>query len=139
MGHSLGGMTALAYLGRPACDRPVEPKGLVLVATAAGRLAERGWGGCSPHLPSTLPMVWCAGHQRAAMGLFGLLPGRSGGSWHGAGTARRHGEGGAGRGCRRGDQRYTASHQGWFSAVFAWLRPVFDPGGHHREVHRRRW
>ncbi|ORA44066.1 alpha/beta hydrolase [Mycobacterium bouchedurhonense] len=44
VGHSLGGMTALAYLGRPACDRPVEPKGLVLVATAAGRLAERGLG-----------------------------------------------------------------------------------------------
>jgi pimeloyl-ACP methyl ester carboxylesterase len=41
-GHSMGGMTALAYLGRPAVDRPVEPQGLVLVATAAGRLAERG-------------------------------------------------------------------------------------------------
>lgn len=43
-GHSMGGMTALAYLGRPAADRPVEPQGLVLVATAAGRLAERGLG-----------------------------------------------------------------------------------------------
>jgi pimeloyl-ACP methyl ester carboxylesterase len=43
-GHSMGGMTALAYLGRPADDRPVEPHGLVLVATAAGRLAERGLG-----------------------------------------------------------------------------------------------
>jgi pimeloyl-ACP methyl ester carboxylesterase len=43
-GHSRGGMTALAYLGRPAADRPVEPQGLVLVATAAGRLAERGLG-----------------------------------------------------------------------------------------------
>jgi pimeloyl-ACP methyl ester carboxylesterase len=43
-GHSMGGMTALAYLARPAADRPVEPKGLVLVATAAGRLAERGLG-----------------------------------------------------------------------------------------------
>jgi pimeloyl-ACP methyl ester carboxylesterase len=41
-GHSMGGMTALAYLGRPAVDRPVEPQGLVLVATAAGRLVERG-------------------------------------------------------------------------------------------------
>ena len=41
-GHSMGGMTALAYLGRPAVDRPVDPQGLVLVATAAGRLAERG-------------------------------------------------------------------------------------------------
>jgi pimeloyl-ACP methyl ester carboxylesterase len=43
-GHSMGGMTALAYLGRPADARPVEPHGLVLVATAAGRLAERGLG-----------------------------------------------------------------------------------------------
>ncbi|MGV0039491.1 alpha/beta fold hydrolase [Mycobacterium colombiense] len=43
-GHSMGGMTALAYLGRPAADRPVDPQGLVLVATAAGRLAERGLG-----------------------------------------------------------------------------------------------
>lgn len=43
-GHSMGGMVALAYLGRPPADRPVEPVGLVLVATAAGRLAERGVG-----------------------------------------------------------------------------------------------
>lgn len=43
-GHSMGGMVALAYLGRPPADRPVEPSGLVLVATAAGRLAERGVG-----------------------------------------------------------------------------------------------
>jgi pimeloyl-ACP methyl ester carboxylesterase len=43
-GHSMGGMTALAYLGRDSADRPVEPQGLVLVATAAGRLAERGLG-----------------------------------------------------------------------------------------------
>jgi pimeloyl-ACP methyl ester carboxylesterase len=43
-GHSMGGMTALAYLGRPVLNRPVEPRGLVLIATAAGRLAERGFG-----------------------------------------------------------------------------------------------
>jgi pimeloyl-ACP methyl ester carboxylesterase len=43
-GHSMGGMTALAYLGRPADDRPVEPEGLVLVAAAAGRIVERGLG-----------------------------------------------------------------------------------------------
>ena len=42
VGHSMGGMTALAYLGRPAAQRPVEAEGLVLVATAAGKLAERG-------------------------------------------------------------------------------------------------
>jgi pimeloyl-ACP methyl ester carboxylesterase len=42
VGHSMGGMTALAYLGRPAAQRPVEPNGLILVAAAAGKLAERG-------------------------------------------------------------------------------------------------
>ena len=44
VGHSMGEMVALAYLGRPPADRPVEPHGVVLVATAAGRLAERGVG-----------------------------------------------------------------------------------------------
>jgi pimeloyl-ACP methyl ester carboxylesterase len=43
-GHSMGGMVALAYLGRPADQRPVQPHGLILVATAAGKLAERGLG-----------------------------------------------------------------------------------------------
>jgi pimeloyl-ACP methyl ester carboxylesterase len=43
-GHSLGGMTALTYCARPADLRPVQPRGLVLVATAAGRLATRGIG-----------------------------------------------------------------------------------------------
>jgi pimeloyl-ACP methyl ester carboxylesterase len=43
-GHSMGGMVALAYLGRPADQRPVQPRGLILVATAAGKLAERGLG-----------------------------------------------------------------------------------------------
>jgi pimeloyl-ACP methyl ester carboxylesterase len=42
VGHSMGGMTALAYLGRPVAERPVEPHGLILVATAAGKLAARG-------------------------------------------------------------------------------------------------
>jgi pimeloyl-ACP methyl ester carboxylesterase len=44
VGHSMGGMVALAYLGRRPVDRPVEPHGVVLVATAAGRLAEHGIG-----------------------------------------------------------------------------------------------
>jgi pimeloyl-ACP methyl ester carboxylesterase len=44
VGHSMGGMTALAYLGRPASKRPVEPESLVLVATAAGKLGSRGLG-----------------------------------------------------------------------------------------------
>ena len=43
-GHSMGGMTALAYLRRPASKRPVEPQSLVLVATAAGNLGSRGLG-----------------------------------------------------------------------------------------------
>jgi pimeloyl-ACP methyl ester carboxylesterase len=43
-GHSMGGMTALAYFGRPLSMRPVEPQGLVLVGTAAGSIAERGIG-----------------------------------------------------------------------------------------------
>lgn len=43
-GHSMGGMTALAYFGLPASQRPVEPQGLVLVGTAAGGLAARGIG-----------------------------------------------------------------------------------------------
>jgi pimeloyl-ACP methyl ester carboxylesterase len=43
-GHSMGGMTALAYLARSAGNRPVEPESLVLVATAAGKLANRGIG-----------------------------------------------------------------------------------------------
>jgi pimeloyl-ACP methyl ester carboxylesterase len=44
VGHSMGGMTALAYLGRPASKRPVEPESLVLVATAAGNLGSHGLG-----------------------------------------------------------------------------------------------
>jgi pimeloyl-ACP methyl ester carboxylesterase len=44
IGHSMGGMAALAYLARPPAHRPVEPAGLILVATAAGRLSERGLG-----------------------------------------------------------------------------------------------
>jgi pimeloyl-ACP methyl ester carboxylesterase len=43
-GHSMGGMTALAYFGRPASKRPVEPQGLALLGTAAGGIAERGIG-----------------------------------------------------------------------------------------------
>ena len=43
-GHSLGGMTALTYCARPTHLQPVQPHGLVLVATAAGQLAERGMG-----------------------------------------------------------------------------------------------
>jgi pimeloyl-ACP methyl ester carboxylesterase len=44
VGHSMGGMTALCYFGRPASKRPVEPESLVLVATAAGNLGSHGLG-----------------------------------------------------------------------------------------------
>lgn len=43
-GHSMGGMTALAYLRRPASKRPVEPESLVLVASAAGNVGSHGLG-----------------------------------------------------------------------------------------------
>lgn len=44
VGHSMGGMAAMRYLQRPPSDQPVKVAGLVLVASAAGRLAERGIG-----------------------------------------------------------------------------------------------
>lgn len=44
VGHSMGAMTLLAYHGLPAGARPVDPDALVLVATAAGRLAQLGVG-----------------------------------------------------------------------------------------------
>jgi len=44
VGHSMGGMTALSYLARTSADRPVDARGLVLVATAAGQLSSRGLG-----------------------------------------------------------------------------------------------
>jgi pimeloyl-ACP methyl ester carboxylesterase len=61
-GHSMGGMTALAYLGRPVLDRPVEPRGLVLIATAAGRLAERGFGRLLA-TPATRMLFELVGHM----------------------------------------------------------------------------
>lgn len=42
--HSMGAMAALAYLSRPTSQRPVDPTGLVLVATAAGKLSQHGFG-----------------------------------------------------------------------------------------------
>jgi pimeloyl-ACP methyl ester carboxylesterase len=42
--HSMGGMAALTYLCRPAAQRPIDPSGLVLVATAARKLSQRGFG-----------------------------------------------------------------------------------------------
>ncbi|TXH26076.1 MAG: alpha/beta fold hydrolase [Mycobacterium sp.] len=44
VGHSMGGMTALTFAARDAAEQSATPHGLVLVATAAGRLTERGLG-----------------------------------------------------------------------------------------------
>jgi pimeloyl-ACP methyl ester carboxylesterase len=60
-GHSMGAMSVLEYMARE--HRPVEPSGLVLVATAAHHVAEHGLGrmlatpatGALHHLVSHLP------------------------------------------------------------------------------------
>jgi pimeloyl-ACP methyl ester carboxylesterase len=43
-GHSMGGMAALTYQALPSDRRPIDPAGLVLAASSAGGLAERGLG-----------------------------------------------------------------------------------------------
>lgn len=43
-GHSMGGFAALTYCARSPLRQPVRPCGLALIASAAGRLAERGLG-----------------------------------------------------------------------------------------------
>jgi len=60
VGHSMGGMTALGYLGLDAGRRPVDPAGLVLVATAAGKLCQRGMGRLLG-TPATAALVGVAG------------------------------------------------------------------------------
>lgn len=60
VGHSMGGMTALGYLGLGASRRPVDPVGLVLVATAAGKLRQRGLGRLLG-TPATAALVGVAG------------------------------------------------------------------------------
>lgn len=66
VGHSMGAMTALQYLSRPRPDRPVDPHALVLLATAAGKLAERGLGRLL-HSPA----------RHALCGLASHVPGRA--------------------------------------------------------------
>ena len=61
VGHSMGGMAALAYLGRPKADRPIDPHSLVLIATAAGYLAQHGLGRLL-RTPFTGPLVNLIGH-----------------------------------------------------------------------------
>ncbi|WP_171054997.1 alpha/beta fold hydrolase [Mycobacterium sp. DBP42] len=66
-GHSMGGMCALAYLARPAGHQPVQPSGLVLVATAAGRLTDHGLGRllATPGLLTLTGLIDYAPHRAA--------------------------------------------------------------------------
>lgn len=60
-GHSLGGIVALTYCVRPPRQQPVRPDGLVLVATAAGQLAQRGLGRLLA-TPAPDLLTWLVGH-----------------------------------------------------------------------------
>ena len=61
VGHSMGAMVALAYLSRRPCERAVDPHGLVLVATAAGKLGQRGLGRLlgTPATPLLFKVIGC--------------------------------------------------------------------------------
>ncbi|KMV22114.1 hypothetical protein ACT16_13390 [Mycobacterium heckeshornense] len=67
VGHSLGGMVALSYFARAAHQQPAHPDGLVLIATAAGRLAERGLGRllATPGLDALVELIDHAPHRAA--------------------------------------------------------------------------
>jgi pimeloyl-ACP methyl ester carboxylesterase len=82
-------MVILTYLAREAIDRPVDPDGLVLVATAAGRLTEGGLGRLLA-TPFTAALVALVDHtpQRVFRALVG--PGCAAvGRWCGCGRAER--------------------------------------------------
>ena len=89
VGHSMGGMTALAYLGRPAADRPVDPNALVLVATAAGRIAERGLGRllATPGTAALIRLINRAPDQ--ALRMLARPVSATVCRWHGCGRAQR--------------------------------------------------
>ena len=76
VGHSMGGMAALSYLGLPVASRPVDPRGLVLVATAAGRLGQCGLGRLldTPAAPMVCSVLSRAPRHalRAALGPLGI-------------------------------------------------------------------
>jgi pimeloyl-ACP methyl ester carboxylesterase len=61
VGHSMGAMVALEYALRPQGQRPVDPGGLVLVAAAAGKLAQRGLGKLL-NTPATAALVTALAH-----------------------------------------------------------------------------
>lgn len=89
VGHSMGAMVALEYLSRPAGQRPIDPDGLVLVATAAGKLSQRGLGRLlsTPATPALSAMLAHAPEHllRAAAGPVCSALGR----WCGCGPAER--------------------------------------------------
>jgi len=66
-GHSMGGMCALSYLAREPADQPVQPAGLVLIATAAGHLTDHGLGRllATPGLDTLIDLIDHAPHRAA--------------------------------------------------------------------------
>jgi len=89
VGHSMGGMVALTYLGQPAEDRPVDPQALVLVATAAGGLAERGLGRLLA-TPATATLVGLIDHTpEQALRVLARPMCATLGRWYGYGRAQR--------------------------------------------------
>ncbi|WP_071289307.1 alpha/beta fold hydrolase [Mycolicibacterium llatzerense] len=60
-GHSMGAMALMSYLAQPAAQRPVDPRGLVLVGTAGGALTRRGVGRVLA-LPALESVVALAAH-----------------------------------------------------------------------------
>ena len=59
--HSMGGMAALSFLCRPPSQRPIDPSGLVLLATAAHKLSQRGIGRLLS-TPATAALAQVAAH-----------------------------------------------------------------------------
>jgi pimeloyl-ACP methyl ester carboxylesterase len=66
-GHSMGAMALLTYLTLPAPSRPITPTGLVLAASAAGHLTQRGIGRllATPGLGALSALVEHLPHQAA--------------------------------------------------------------------------
>ncbi|TXI59035.1 alpha/beta fold hydrolase [Mycolicibacterium mageritense] len=66
-GHSMGGIVALSYLAQPVEQRPIDPIGLVLAASSAGGLAERGLGRllATPLLPPLAAIAATVPHRVA--------------------------------------------------------------------------
>src|SRR6516165_9227187 len=105
-GHSMGGMVALAYLGRPADQRPVQPHGLILVATAAGKLTERGRVGGNHQCHPSCDESWLSA------GLTALQPVSDSEFHHShdSGHQRWRGQAHPATACPRPGRRYPRGH-----------------------------